>query len=91
MKHKHDVLLRTFAAIFGGYCVSLAFSFAFVPVLTWLKACDKNEAVIVASMFSYIVYFMLIIMGFSRKNSLLLCRDIVLMLCMLSIIFWLMD
>jgi len=91
MKHKYDVLLRTIAAIFGGYFVSSAFSLACVPILVWLQACDRNEAIMVASMLSYVVYFTVIIMSFSRKSSWLLWRDIVLSLCLLLITFWLMD
>jgi hypothetical protein len=91
MKHNYDVLLRTIAAIIGGYCVSLTFTFTLVPVLVEFKACEKNEAVMVASMLSYVVYFSVIIISFSRKNSWLLWRDITLTICILSSTYWLMD
>ena len=90
MKNKLDVFFRTLAAIIGGYIVSIAFSLSFVPVLVWWQACEQNEAVMIATMLSYIVYFIVIIMSFSRKSSWLLWRDILLSLSFLYGIFWLM-
>jgi len=89
MKHKIDVFFRTLAAIIGGYLVSVAFSFTFVSVLVWLVACEKNEAVMVSTMLSYLVYFTIIIISFSRKSSFLLWRDIFITFCLLGIIYWL--
>lgn len=82
MKHKLDVLFRTLAAIVGGYFVSAAFSVAFVPVLVWAKICEQNEAVMVAIMLSYTVYFAVIILSFCRKSGWRIWRDIVLFLCL---------
>ena len=82
MKHKLGVLFRTLAAIVGGYLVSAAFSVAFVPVLVWAKMCKQNEAVMVATMLSYIVYFTVIILSFCRKDVWRIWRDIVLTVCL---------
>jgi Kef-type K+ transport system membrane component KefB len=91
MKKKLDVFFRTLAAIIGGYIVSVAFSISFVRILVWLQACEQNEAVMVATMLSYIVYFIIIITSFSRKSSWLLWRDILLSLSFLYGIYWLMS
>lgn len=90
MKNKLDVFFRTIAAIIGGYIVSITFSLSFVPVLVWWQACEQSEAVMVATMLSYIVYFIVIIMSFSRKSSWLLWRDILLSISFLYGIFGLM-
>ena len=82
MKHKLGVLFRTLAAIVGGYLVSAAFSVAFVPVLVWANICEQNEAVMVATMLSYIVYFAVIILSFCRKDVWRIWRDIVLTVCL---------
>jgi|TARA_B110000967_G_C18896681_1_gene571215 Kef-type K+ transport system membrane component KefB len=81
MQRKAEVFFRTVAAIIGGYFVSAIFSIAFVPILVWLQWCDQNEAVMIATMLSYIIYFAVIIISFSRQSTLLLWRDIVLTLC----------
>jgi hypothetical protein len=82
MTHKFDVLFRTLAAIVGGYLVSAAFSVAFVPVLVFGEICEQNEAVMVATMLSYTVYFAVIILSFCRKNVWRIWRDIVLTVCL---------
>jgi hypothetical protein len=82
MKHNLNVLFRTLAAIVGGYLVSAAFSVAFVPVLVWGQICEQNEAVMVVTMLSYIVYFTVIILSFCRKNVWRIWRDIVLTVCL---------
>ncbi len=82
MTRKAEVFFRTIAAIFGGYLIAAIFSMAFVPILVWLQWCDQNEAVMIATMLSYIIYFAVIIISFSRQSTLLLWRDIVLTLCL---------
>ena len=89
MKHKLDVFSRIIAAVIGGYVLSVAFSFAFAQLLVWLKICELNEAVMSASMLSYVVFFIVIIVSFCRKNSWLLWRDILLSLCLLSAVYYL--
>jgi predicted cobalt transporter CbtA len=76
MTHQVDVLLRTIAALIGGYLVSVAFSFACVPILVLSHTCEKHEAVMVGTMLSYLVYFAVIIVSFCRKSSVLLWRDL---------------
>ncbi|MEO9946877.1 hypothetical protein [Paraglaciecola sp.] len=88
MKHKLDVLFRLIAAILGGYLVSIGFSIAFVPVLVWLNLCSQAEAVMVATMLSYIVYFTVIIVSFCRRSPWLLWRDMSLSLCLLAATYW---
>lgn len=90
MKHKFDVLFRTLAAMIGGYLVSVAFSLAAVPLLVWTGASGPNEAVMVATMFSYLIYFCVIIISFCRRNSLLLWRDIVLAISLCAAIFYIL-
>lgn len=90
MKHKFDVLFRTIAAVFGGYLLSVAFSFAFVPVLVWTQASIQNEAVMVATMLSYVVFFAVTIISFCRKSTLRLWRDLLLTLCLCWVTYWLM-
>lgn len=87
MKRNLDVMFRTIAAIVGGYFVSALFSFVFVLILVWIQATTQHEAVMVATMFSYIVYFVVIILSFCRKNSWLLWRDLLLTTCLLSAIY----
>lgn len=91
MKHNLDVLFRIIAAIIGGYLVSVCFSFAFVPILVWLKLCSQAEAVMVATMLSYIVYFIIIIVGFCRRSPWLLWRDIVLLASLLWMTYWMFE
>ena len=90
MNYKLDVLSRSIAAIFGGYAISVAFSFFGVAVLGWVKACDQNEAIMIATMLSYIVYFSVIILSFSRQSSRLLWQDIILILSFFTATYWLL-
>jgi hypothetical protein len=91
MSRKAEVYSRSVAAIFGGYTIAAVFSLAFVPVLVWLRWCSQNEAVMIATMLSYIIYFSVIIISFSRESTLLLWRDIVLTLCLGGAIYSAMD
>lgn len=89
MKHNLDVMFRIIAAIVGGYFVSAIFSFVFVRILVWMQATTQHEAVMVATMFSYVIYFTVIILSFCRKNTWLLWRDLLLITCLLGAIYWL--
>lgn len=80
IKPQLDVSLRLIAAVVGGYLVAVAFSFACVPLLVLSQACDKNEAVMVSSMLSYLLYFAVIIVSFCRKSSAVLWRDLTLII-----------
>jgi len=82
MTRKAEVFFRSVAAIVGGYSIAAVFSLAFVPVLVWLQWCNQNDAVMIATMLSYIIYFSVIIISFSRESTLLLWRDIALTLCL---------
>ncbi|MEM5498901.1 hypothetical protein WNY77_15935 [Paraglaciecola mesophila] len=88
MKHQLDVSLRMIAAIVGGYLASVAFSFACVPLLVLSHLCDQNEAVMVSTMLSYLLYFSVIIISFCRKSSVLLWRDLCLMLSVCGVIIY---
>tara|TARA_R110002167_G_scaffold361999_1_gene580819 strand:+ start:17058 stop:17339 length:282 start_codon:yes stop_codon:yes gene_type:complete len=90
MKHNLDVMFRILAAIAGGYLVSVLFSFVVVLILVWMQATTQHEAVMVATMFSYVVYFAVIILSFCRKSAWLLWRDLLLITCLLGAIYWLM-
>ncbi|WP_299270242.1 hypothetical protein [uncultured Psychrosphaera sp.] len=88
MKHNLDVFSRVIAAVIGGYALSVAFSFAFAQLLVWGQICELNEAVMSASMLSYVVYFIVIIACFCRKSAWLLWRDILLSLCLFGVIYY---
>ncbi|MDO6840093.1 hypothetical protein Q4602_11485 [Paraglaciecola chathamensis] len=80
IKPQLDVSLRLIAAVVGGYLVAVAFSFACVPLLVLSHACGEQEAVMVSSMLSYLLYFAVIIVSFCRKSSVLLWRDLALIM-----------
>lgn len=88
IKHRIDVSLRLIAAIGGGYLVSIAFSFACVPLLVLSHACDKHEAVMVSTMLSYVLYFAIIIISFCRHSSALLWRDLFFILSVCGVIIY---
>ncbi|WP_339769780.1 hypothetical protein [uncultured Paraglaciecola sp.] len=88
MKHRIDVSLRLIAAIVGGYLVSIAFSFAYVPLLVLSHASDKHEAVMVSTMLSYVLYFAVIIISFCRQSSALLWRDLFIILSVCGVIIY---
>jgi len=66
MTHTVEVLLRCIAAIVGGYALSALFSVALVPVFVHGLESSLSSSVLIATMLSYMVFFVVIIMSFCR-------------------------
>jgi|GEM_PF-2706888 len=64
MTYKTHVLLRCITAIVGGYAVASFFSIALVPGLVYLFDYHLSYSVMLATMFSYVVFFGIIIISF---------------------------
>lgn len=63
-KYKIAVLSRCVVAILGGYLLSSLFSVAYVKVLVAVFHFPHGDSVLIATMFAYLVYFVVFILCF---------------------------
>lgn len=88
MSKKLSVVSRCIAASIGGYAISILFSLAVVPLFALILFLTINEAVMLASMLSYLVFFFIIIASFSKKSARLLWRDLLVAAAILGGIYF---
>lgn len=79
---------RCIAAIFGGYAVSALFSLAYVPMQMTLFNSNLADAILIATMLSYIVYIAVFIDCFCRSSAIKSWRNIFLLAGVFSAICW---
>ncbi|WP_299008927.1 hypothetical protein [uncultured Shewanella sp.] len=77
MKASLTLCVRCLAAVVGGYCVASLSSLALVPVQRALFHYPVEDAILIATMLSYLVFFAVIIDCFCQDSPLKAWRNIV--------------
>lgn len=65
MSHSTNIILRLVAATLGAYGASVVFSLAIVPVFVFALSSQLSDAVYAATMWSYVVFFLVFIASFA--------------------------
>ena len=68
MSTSTNIILRLIAATIGAYGVAVVFSLALVPVLVFALSSQLSDAVYSATIWSYIVFFLVFIASFSVSS-----------------------
>ncbi|WP_298774321.1 hypothetical protein [uncultured Shewanella sp.] len=76
MKASLTLSVRCLAAVVGGYCVACLSSLALVPVQRALFNYPVEDAILIATMFSYLVFFAVIIDCFCQDSAFKAWRNI---------------
>lgn len=88
MKAYLTLSVRCLAAIAGGYLVACLSSLVLVPVQLALFNNRVEDAILIATMFSYVVYFAVIIDCFCQGSALKAWRNILVYSGILASIGW---
>lgn len=65
MTYSTQIIFRIIAATLGAYFVSVLFSLAAVPAMTFLIGSRLSDAVYSSTLWSYVVFFLVFIASFS--------------------------
>lgn len=88
MKPSLSICVRCLAAIVGGYLVAGLSSLALVPLQTALFNNRLEDAILIATMLSYLVYIAVIIDCFCRRSALKAWRNIAIFSGTFATISW---
>lgn len=68
MSDSSNIILRLIAATVGAYGISVLFSLAIVPIFVLLLSSQLSDAVYSATMWSYVVFFLVFIASFAVSS-----------------------
>lgn len=68
MSNSINISLRLLAATLGAYGVSVVFSLAIVPVFILVLSSQLSDAVYAATMWSYVIFFLIFIASFAVSS-----------------------
>ncbi|WP_299494511.1 hypothetical protein [uncultured Shewanella sp.] len=88
MKTSLTISIRCLAAVVGGYFVASLSSLALVPVQLALFKLTVEDAILIATMLSYVVFFVVFIDCFCQGSALKAWRNILVYNGILASICW---
>lgn len=68
MSNSTYIILRLLAATLGAYGISVVFSLAIVPVFIFVLSSQLSDAVYAATMWSYVIFFLIFIASFAISS-----------------------
>lgn len=68
MSNSTNIILRLIAATVVAYGVSVIFSLAIVPVFIFALSSQLSDAVYAATMWSYVIFFLIFIASFASSS-----------------------
>lgn len=83
-RHHIDVTARVIAAIFAGYAISYLFAGA-LPL--WLPIA-RTEAILWASLASFVIYLCIVLYAFGVRSAWTLWRNLTLLIVLLGAAVW---
>lgn len=83
-RHRIDVTARVVAAIFAGYAISYLFAGA-LPL--WLPIA-RTEAILWASLASFVIYAYIVLYAFGVRSAWILWRNLTLVILLLLAAVW---
>lgn len=83
-RHRVDVAARVIAAIFAGYAISYLFGGA-LPL--WLPVA-RTEAILWASLASFVIYTCIVLYAFGARSAWTLWRNLTLVILLLLAAVW---